>query len=65
MKLVDVLNVVEPVLDASTAQLHEVDGLLLGQSNVPRGLIRAQHRAGWHGGMQSVRQITGRRHAEI
>lgn len=54
VKLVDVLNMVEPVLDASAAQLHEVDGLLLGQSNIPRGLVRAQHRAGRHGGMQSV-----------
>lgn len=35
VKLVDVLNAVEPVLDAAAAQLHKVDGLLFGQSNVP------------------------------
>lgn len=65
MKLVDVLNVVEPVLDTAAAQLYKVDGLLFGQSNVPRGLVRAQRRARRHGGVQSVRQIAGRRHAEI
>lgn len=47
--------------EASAVQLHEVDGLLLGQNNVPRGLVRAQRYAGRHGGMHSAQQIAGRR----